>query len=220
MATKKSLTRARVTTDRAKAAEKAQAISKLQEALQLSDPPSESSTIDESHSPLDFPESDTPMAPPSDSEGVTAPRTRSRKRTVSEVSKSETLDVPVVNKPVKKTGLKPKPKCVPKESVASHKVPRTDSESDGSVVEPVWLHLICCLQDTEAMRKFLGRDVPIDKFDDSGSITSFGIVYSRSSQKFSSIGQELAMLEHIELELGPAVRWQKENIISQIWLYH
>ncbi|KAJ7348589.1 hypothetical protein DFH08DRAFT_959980 [Mycena albidolilacea] len=73
MATKKSLTRARVTADRAKAAEKAQAISKLQEALQLSDPPSESSTIDESHSPLDFPESDTPMAPPPDSEGVTAP---------------------------------------------------------------------------------------------------------------------------------------------------
>jgi hypothetical protein len=169
MATKKSLTRARVTTDRAKAAEKAQAISKLQEALQLSDPPSESSTIDESHSPLDFPESDTPMAPPSDSEGVTAPRTRSRKRTVSEVSKSETLDVPVVNKPVKKkTGLKPKPKCVPKESVASHKVPRTDSESDGSVVEPVWLHLICCLQDTEAMRKFLGR-----VFSRINRITSF-----------------------------------------------
>ncbi|KAJ7311519.1 hypothetical protein DFH08DRAFT_1045452 [Mycena albidolilacea] len=85
---------------------------------------SESSTIDKSHSPLDFPESDTPMAPPSDSEGVTAPRTRSRKRTVSEVSKSETSDVPVVNKPVKKKmGLKPKPKCVPKKSVASRKIP-------------------------------------------------------------------------------------------------
>jgi hypothetical protein len=60
----------------------------------------------------------------------------------------------------------------------------------------------------------------MDKFDDSGSITSFDIAYSRSSQKFSSIGQEPAMLGHIELKLGPAVRWQKENIISQIWLYH
>jgi hypothetical protein len=137
MATKKSFARARVTADKAKAAEKAQAVSKLQEALQLSDPPSESSTVDESHSPLDFPESDTPMAPPSDSEGVTAPRTCSRKWTVFEVSKSETSDVPVINKLVKKTGPKPKPKYVPKKSVASHKVPGTDSESDVSVVKPV-----------------------------------------------------------------------------------
>ncbi|KAJ7812933.1 hypothetical protein B0H14DRAFT_2605441 [Mycena olivaceomarginata] len=59
--------------------------------------------------------SDTPTAPLSESDGATAPRTRSRKRTVSE----------------------PKPKCVPKKPVASRKAPGTDSESDSSVVEPV-----------------------------------------------------------------------------------
>ncbi|KAJ7870502.1 hypothetical protein B0H14DRAFT_2571314 [Mycena olivaceomarginata] len=102
MATKKLLARARVTADRAKAAEKAQAVSKLQEALQLSDPPSE------------------------------------------------------------------------------------------YISAFLWIGLMVLALST-----------------------SFETTYNRSSQKFSSIGQQPAMLEHIELELGPAVRWQKENIIRK-----
>ncbi|KAF7377159.1 hypothetical protein MSAN_00135100 [Mycena sanguinolenta] len=137
MPTKKKLAQAR-----AKAAQKAQAVSKLQAALRQPSPPY--SSVDTSHSHLDFPESDTPMAPPSDTEEAVAPtgrQTRSRKRTVSEISESETSDAPV-DKPVKKKSG-PKPKSRPVKSVVPPKQPKktpaptASSDSDTSLAEPV-----------------------------------------------------------------------------------
>lgn len=134
MPTRKTLAKARD-----KAAEKAQTVSRLQEALRLLSPPS--SSVDSSHSRLDFPDSETPMAPPSEAEeGVapSAPRTRSRKRTVSDVSKSESSDIPV-DKPAKKPGPKPrsKPLKAPKKKAAPKPTDGSNSESEISDVEPV-----------------------------------------------------------------------------------
>lgn len=76
------------------AVKRAQAVSKLQESLQLSSPLSTSS-----HSHLDFrdSESDTSMAPPSDAEAddtaPTARNTRSRKRGKPEESESDETPV-------------------------------------------------------------------------------------------------------------------------------
>ncbi|KAJ7816281.1 hypothetical protein B0H14DRAFT_3148669 [Mycena olivaceomarginata] len=81
------------------------------------------------------------MAPPSEAEeGVapSAPRTRSRKRTVSDVSKSESSDIPV-DKPAKKPGPKPrsKPLKAPKKKAAPKPTDGSNSESEISDVEPV-----------------------------------------------------------------------------------
>ncbi|KAJ7832404.1 hypothetical protein B0H14DRAFT_2592071 [Mycena olivaceomarginata] len=114
-------------TARAKASESAQAVSKLQDALRASSPLSSTS---QNHS-LDFPGSDTPLAPPSDTEEVAAlsapPQTRTKKRTLSDVSKSETSDISV-DKAVKKkpavrktapSKKKPGPKAADAESTFS-----------------------------------------------------------------------------------------------------
>ncbi|KAJ6554667.1 hypothetical protein B0H19DRAFT_1262984 [Mycena capillaripes] len=132
------------------AADKAQAVSRLQEALHLSDLPSEPSGGNGSHSQLDFPDSDTPMAPPSETEELVAPAARHalpRKQNISELSKSETPDAPADKPAKKKPGSKPKAKAIPQKSIVPPTVPKkkagpkatddSDCESDNSVSEPV-----------------------------------------------------------------------------------
>ncbi|KAJ7701350.1 hypothetical protein B0H14DRAFT_2648405 [Mycena olivaceomarginata] len=84
------------------------------------------------------------MVPPSETEEAaasTAPRTRSRKRTVWELSESETSDAPVEKLAKKKPG--PKPKSRPAKSAAPLKKPKKTaaleptSDSEVSDVEPV-----------------------------------------------------------------------------------
>ncbi|KAF8197283.1 hypothetical protein K438DRAFT_1760071 [Mycena galopus ATCC 62051] len=89
MLTNRSLAKAR-----AKSAEKTQMVSKLQEALQLLSPHSEFRVfhVDSSHSRPNFPDFETPMALPSNTEegvATSAPQTCSRKQTLSNVLKSE-----------------------------------------------------------------------------------------------------------------------------------
>ncbi|KAF8139305.1 hypothetical protein K438DRAFT_2118215 [Mycena galopus ATCC 62051] len=94
------------------AVKEAQSASKLQESLRLSSPLL-SSGVTSSHSHLDFPDLDTPMALLSGAEdSITVIHTRgtwARKQQKDEISKSETSDIPARKPAKKKPGPKPKP---------------------------------------------------------------------------------------------------------------
>ncbi|KAJ7609312.1 hypothetical protein DFH06DRAFT_1376354 [Mycena polygramma] len=128
MANEKTLTaarEARLERRQAIAAEtRAQAVSKLQESL-ISSPLTTSSVPGrlapaDDFDPLDFPDSDTPMAPPSDDGSEkAAPDTRSRtKRKSNVVSDASDVEVPVAKPARKKPGPKPKgkPAATPSDS--------------------------------------------------------------------------------------------------------
>ncbi|KAF8215415.1 hypothetical protein K438DRAFT_1749454 [Mycena galopus ATCC 62051] len=116
------------------AVKKARSASKLQESLRLSSPLL-SSGIASSHSHLDFPDSDTPMAPILDAEDssivILTRETRGRKRQKDEISESETSNIPARKSARKKPGPKPKPITTAKAPTKSKtKDLSTDGESD------------------------------------------------------------------------------------------
>ncbi|KAF8132116.1 hypothetical protein K438DRAFT_1788095 [Mycena galopus ATCC 62051] len=116
------------------AVKKARSASKLQESLQLSSSLL-SSGITSSHSHLDFPDSDTPMAPISDAEDssivIPTRETRGRKWQKDEISESETSNIPARKSAGKKPGPKPKPVTTAKAPMKSKtKDLSTDGESD------------------------------------------------------------------------------------------
>ncbi|KAJ7716066.1 hypothetical protein B0H16DRAFT_1801847 [Mycena metata] len=168
MANDKSLAAARQTRrdrrDAVAAQTRAQAVSKLQESLASSPLPSSvtgrlGSVADfDDEAPLEFPVSDTPMAPPSEDDypDPAAPDTRSTASKRKSDALSETSDsVTPVKPPRKKPGPKPKPKptaslsdseehapkAAPKKAAPKKAVPRKKKkkadESDSESVEVV-----------------------------------------------------------------------------------